>query len=185
MRLRITARGKETKQWREPVFEARDPYRAVLLAVLWQAGTDYHDAKRLQKRRNVKTANDVLRLKKWEKEVIERGKVAREWFLEPEAEEGSGITFQQICRIFGARPSRMWWRIKNSPDLSRKLGEMSAGDSKSENAKANRALDAESVRKAREMAAQGVSQHEIAHTFSVAQNTISKVIRRETWKHVA
>jgi hypothetical protein len=126
---RITAKGESSKGYHPQEDTRRDHNRALMLGVLWQAADDYHQAKKLQKRIGITLERHFASLSEWERCVMKDGKSAWEWFTQPPV---AGIkfhySFADICRYFNVSPKRMWWRIKNLPDIKLQLGYIKASD---------------------------------------------------------
>jgi hypothetical protein len=119
----ITANGRPTRQYHAQEDTRRDQNRGLMLAVLWQAADDYHQAKKLQSKVGIKLERHFASLSEWERDIMKDGKSAWEWFTQPPI---NGIkhkySYAEICRYFNVSPKRMWRRIKNLPDLKIRLG---------------------------------------------------------------
>ncbi len=111
---RITARGRQTKGMHQPV-PKKTPYHKLYSAILYCAIQDYHRTKRMQKRRNISTRADYLRMPKGRREVFMLGVRAFEWFRNAPT-EGYGVTFKEVCDLLGADPEKLWKKIKASRD---------------------------------------------------------------------
>lgn len=180
---RITAQGRETRSYFPQENIRRNPLRGLLLAVLWEAAVEYHEAKRVQKLHKIKTEEDLKKIPRWDREIISDGKSAWEWFTQPSA-EGKGFTFNEICQFCNVSPQKLWRAIKNDKTISSQLNYMRRAEAVSNNLVDRFAvLTEEDVRQIRLLKGQ-MSQQKIARQFGVRQNTISRVMLGKTWKRV-
>ena len=118
---RITAKGKSSKGWHHQEDTKRDTNRGLMLAVLFQAADDYHQAKAVQRKAGITTERQLQTLMFADMEKIRLGKSAWEWFTQPPMQGIVGYSFPEICKYFNVSQKRLWWRIKNLPDIRLQL----------------------------------------------------------------
>lgn len=119
---RITAQGRQSISYFPQEHIKRCQHRGLMLAVLWQAAVDYHLAKNKLKAKRVKTENDYRRLEKWDREVIDDGKLAWEWFTkEPAPSSSQKYAYKDICAYFKVNPEKLWRQIKKTPEIGLSL----------------------------------------------------------------
>lgn len=124
---RITANGRETKTYHPHGNVKADQRRGLMLAVLFQAATDYHDARQVKENHRIRTEAMMGRLTQRQRDVIYAGKAAFEWFTGPPTPRGSGFTYQQICDHFGVSSKRLWQKLRRYPDVRVRLGNLRTG----------------------------------------------------------
>lgn len=122
---RITAYGRNSLSYFPQEYIKRDSRRGLMLAVLWQAAADYHLAKNKIRAKRVRSEGDYKKLKRWDRETIDEGKLAWEWFTgESVPTSKTSYSYKDICDYFKVDPVKLWRKIKKTPDLVERLGQM-------------------------------------------------------------
>jgi hypothetical protein len=126
---RITAHGVQTRQHYAQEDQRRDMNRGLLLAILWQAAMDYHQAKNKIKAKDAYTEDRYWNLAEWDRDIIDDGKKAWEWFTQPSV---VGVkhkySYQEICRYFNVNPEKLWKKIKSNKKVGFMLGEFRSAE---------------------------------------------------------